>query len=169
MKRFSLRTDIFIESTVDVSMIESVMARHGVEGGVVKDEDAFSKYSLFLFSNKKKKIKKVLKELELAADKEDLKNFMSEIEEKEEEEKEEEEKEEEIPSLSIINSDPIELISGVRKNGSFYIAIHGTSFNDIKDFVKIPDSIIEDAKGSGNINDIAAVIDFAIKNVKSLI
>jgi len=164
MKRFSLRTDIFIESTVDVSMIESVMARHGVEGGVVKDEDAFSKYSLFLFSNKKKKIKKVLKELELAADKEDLKNFMSEIEEKEEEEKEEE-----IPSLSIINSDPIELISGVRKNGSFYIAIHGTSFNDIKDFVKIPDSIIEDAKGSGNINDIAAVIDFAIKNVKSLI
>jgi len=169
MKRFSLRTDIFIEDPVDVSIAEIVMARHGVEGGVVKDDGAFSKYSLFLFSNKKKKIKRVLKELELAADDEDLKNFMAEVEDAGKAEEQEAEEKEEIPSLSILNAEPIELISGVRKNGSFYIVVHGTSFNDIKDFVKIPDSVIEEAKGSGNINDIAAVIDFAIKNVKSMI
>ena len=56
MKKFSLRTDIFIESSVDVSIVENAMARHGVEGGVVKDDSAFSNYSLFLFSNKKKKM-----------------------------------------------------------------------------------------------------------------
>lgn len=75
----------------------------------------------------------------------------------------------EIPFFSFTDSEPLELISGVRKNGSFYIVVHGTSFNDIKDFVKIPDSIIDDAKDKADVNDVAAVIQFALENVKKII
>jgi hypothetical protein len=74
----------------------------------------------------------------------------------------------ELPSIDIYSSEKMELISGVRKNGSFYIVVHGTSFNDIIDYVKIPDSVIESAKGKSDVNDIASVISFALDKVKSM-
>jgi len=73
-----------------------------------------------------------------------------------------------LPSIDIYSSEKMELISGVRKNGSFYIVVHGTSFNDIIDYVKIPDSVIESAKGKSDVNDIASVISFALDKVKSM-
>jgi len=73
-----------------------------------------------------------------------------------------------IPELNNENEE-LMLISGVRKNGSYYIAIHGKSFDDVRSFVKIPDSVISEYKNKTEVNDIAAVIDFAIKNVHSMI
>jgi len=73
-----------------------------------------------------------------------------------------------LPSINFNNAEPIQLISGVKKNGSFYIVIHGTSLEDVKDFVKIPESVISDFKNISNKNDVASVISFAIQNVKNI-
>ena len=73
-----------------------------------------------------------------------------------------------IPKLNN-KDEELELISGVKKNGSYYIVVHGKSFDDVKSFVKIPDSIIEEYINKTNKNDIASVIAFAIKYLQNMI
>lgn len=56
------------------------------------------------------------------------------------------------------------LISGVKKGKNYYIAIHGKSYNDIKNVVKIKADIIENGDAE-NQEDIIAVISMALKDL----